>query len=242
METKLEYISYGARKIEYGIKRSSRRRTVAISITPNANVIVSVPHLLNTEKIKEIVRKKVRWVYEKQEYFKRLLKLYPKKEFINGEEFLYLGRPYRLKLITATNDYLSKLHLAGRKIFISANGDKDKKTIRDSLVNWYFSESTKIIEQRVTRFSKLLGLYPKEVKIKDQQKRWGSCSREGILRFNWKITMAPVPIIDYIVVHELCHLKIKNHSEEFWRYVSLVLPNFKDCRVWLRNNASIFRI
>ncbi|MEE8381899.1 MAG: M48 family metallopeptidase [Thermodesulfobacteriota bacterium] len=98
------------------------------------------------------------------------------------------------------------------------------------------------IEQRVKRYGKRLGVLPRDIKIKDQKKRWGSCSNNGILRFNWRISMAPVSIIDYIVVHELCHLKIKSHSPDFWKLVSLALPDYQERREWLKTNTPLLKL
>lgn len=122
------------------------------------------------------------------------------------------------------------------------SSEEGKEVIKDVLIKWYFSKSARIVKQRVNRYSELLAVIPREIKIKDQKKRWGSCSSNGILRFNWRIAMAPISIIDYIVVHELCHLKVKNHSSDFWRLVSLALPDYQRRRDWLKNNTAAFRL
>ena len=136
--------------------------------------------------------------------------------------------------------------LMGRRMFVLVNqrlnSREKKKIIKDAIVKWYFAKSEKIIKQRVNRYSKLIGVNPQEIKIKDQKKRWGSCSNNGILRFNWRVAIAPMSIIDYIVVHELCHLKVKNHSPNFWKLVSLALPDYQRRRDWLKNNAGMFRL
>ena len=112
-----------------------------------------------------------------------------------------------------------------------------KKTIKEGLAKWYYSRASEILLQRAKRYSELLSLVPTKILVRNQQKRWGSCSRSGILRFNWRTALAPISIIDYVVVHEICHLKEKNHSGEFWKQVSLVIPNYKKRRQWLRDNS-----
>src|SRR4030042_1989255 len=116
--------------------------------------------------------------------------------------------------------------------------EKRKEIIREVLTKWYYSRATEIILQRIKRYSHLLNLEPKKILIRNQNKRWGSCSRSGVLRFNWRISMAPVSIVDYVVVHEICHLNEKNHSGEFWRQVALVLPDYKKRRQWLRDSSA----
>jgi len=242
----MEFIKYGKYNIPYTIKRSKRKKTLAISISPTAQVIVLSPEFLKNEEIEKLVKKKVRWIIEKQKYFKHLMAIYPEKEFISGEEILFLGRRYRLKIKKLSDVSEPILNIEGRRVVITINhrwdSDKRKEVIRNRLKNWYLSKVEEIIEKRINRYSKQLGLMPKEIKIKDQKKRWGSCSEKGIIRFNWKIIMAPVSIIDYIVVHELCHLKIKNHSNDFWKLVSLALSNYEKRRNWLKNNAGVFEL
>ncbi len=242
----MEHVKYGTKQIEYRVKRGKRRRTLAINVAPTAQVIVLAPAFVSKEEIKAVVRKKARWIVEKQEYFKQLATLFPEKEFISGEQILFLGRRYRLKVKEVQQRRSSVPRLVGRRIFVSVAENSDteekKEKIKDALRKWYFSKSGWIIKQRVDRYSKLLNVIPREVKIKNQEKRWGSCSDNGILRFNWKVSMAPISVVDYIVVHEICHLKIKNHSPDFWKLVSLALPDYQKRRDWLRSNAAAFRL
>jgi len=242
----MAHINYGTKRIEYSVKRGRRKKTVAINVTPTAQTIVLAPYSLNKEKIKEIIKKKAKWILEKQAYFKRLATLFPEKEFTSGEQVLFLGRKYRLKIKEVQREGSKVPRLIGRRIFISINQQstqrEKKEIIKDILVKWYFLESVEMIEQRVKRYCKQLGVIPRDIKIKDQKKRWGSCSNNGILRFNWRIAMAPISIIDYIVVHELCHLKIKNHSSDFWKLVSLALPSYQERREWLKTNMPLLKL
>lgn len=239
-------IIFGKKQIRYKIKRGKRVKTAAITVTPDARIVVAVPSFLNKKDVEKFVRKKARWIFEKQEYFKALSSLYPEKEFISGEQILYLGRRYRLKVKHSHSDGSGKLKLIGRRMFVFVGNDLNKKekksVIRDAIKNWYISRAKIVIRKRVNQFCKFLNVGPEEIIIKTQKKRWGSCSRDGTLRFNWRVVIAPMSIIDYIVVHELCHLKVKNHSAEFWRLVSLALPDYQRRRDWLKNNVGIFRL
>lgn len=241
----MKRIDFGSKSIEYSIKRGNRKKSVAINITPTAQVIVLAPHFLDKDKIERIVVKRAPWIIEKQAYFTRLSELYPEKEFVSGEQVLFLGRNYRLKLIKSETCSDSPT-LVGRRMYISINNypnpENRRKLIKDMLSKWYFSKTENIIKQRISRYVKIMGVKQPEFKIKEQKKRWGSCSSKGMLRFNWRISMAPISIIDYIVVHELCHLKVKNHSADFWKLVSLALPDYQRRREWLKNNFAIFKI
>lgn len=246
MDTKVGNILFGNKNIEYVLERSNRKKTVAITVTPTAQVVVNVPHMLNIERIERILKKKVQWIHEKQKFIRKMVNLYPQREFVSGESFPYLGHLYRLKVNKVYNSCPAKIRLNGRKILIMVNGymtiGEYKEIIRKLLMKWYYSETKKILERRINYYSKFLDLYPSNIIIKNQQKRWGSCSKNGILRFNWKISMAPIQIIDYIVAHELCHLRVKNHSADFWKCMSSVLPNYKEYKDWLKKNLSMLRI
>jgi hypothetical protein len=240
----MEKISIGHRKLEYSIKRGKRKKTVEIHVTSPSLVVVLSPFSLEKEKIREIIQKKAHWIFEKQEHLKKAELLFPKKEFTSGEQVLFLGRRYRLKVLNETDGGEAKLQMLGRRIFVIIGAHltpKEKKEMVESILKqWYFSEAEKIIKKRVLRFSRLLDISPAGVKIRDQQKRWGSCSQKGILRFNWRIVMAPISILDYVVVHEICHIKNKNHSQSFWKLVALAIPDYRKRRDWLKANSRMF--
>lgn len=242
----MEKIRFGSKSLEFIIRRGQRKKTVAIHVSSPSQVVVLAPFSLNSEKIREIVKKKAKWILEKQEHLKKLDLLFPKKEFTSGEQVLFLGRRYRLKILAGAEGEPNKLQLSGRRLVVTVNSSiaaKEKKeAIKKALLDWYFSEAERIITERVSRYVHFFEAAPKSIMIKDQRRRWASCSQSGILRFNWRIVMAPISILDYVVVHELCHLKIKNHSQNFWKIVSLAIPDYKRRRDWLKTNSPSFSL
>lgn len=242
----MEKVKYGSHNIEFVLKRGNRRKTVAIQVASASQVIILAPNFLKGEKIREIVKKKAKWIIEKQNYFKKVETLFPPKEFVSGEQVLYQGRKYRLKVAEKKDDFPDNLAISGRKIVATVdpelNADEKKSAIKKAILKWYLSEADQIIRQRTKRYIPILDVMPRKIEIKDQEKRWGSCSSKSVLRFNWRIIMAPISIIDYVVVHELCHLKVKNHSPAFWRLMSLAVPDYRKRRDWLRKNSAIFRL
>jgi predicted metal-dependent hydrolase len=239
-------IRHGTKQIEYIVKPSKRSRTAAITVTAEAKVVVRVPRFLDKSEVAKIVRKKAPWIIREQEYFKDLSLRYPEKEFVSGEQLLYLGRRYRLKVKNANDSDAGGFRVSGRRMIANIDSrlnDRDNRDrIKKIIIEWYRMSAQKVITKRIKQYRKILRVKTGKIEIKDQKKRWGSCSRNGILRFNWRVVIAPMSIIDYIVVHELCHLKIKNHSREFWKLVSLILPDYQRRREWLRNNVGIFRV
>ena len=118
-----------------------------------------------------------------------------------------------------------------------SKSDNRREVIRDKVIHWYRSHADKKIRERVKKYQKQIGEEPNSIKVKKQKKRWGSCSSKRNLNFNWKLIMAPMSVIDYLVVHELAHLKYSNHSKEFWNLVEAVIPNYKEKQEWLRING-----
>lgn len=237
----MTYITFGSKKIHYAIRKTRRKKTVAIQVQPDSTVIVLTPQLIETEKIKRIVLKRAKWIIEKQEKLKKLKKSIPQKDFVSGESFPFLGRQYRLKVIRSTNGHEKNCGIHnGRLLIYIKNNLKDKATakiVRNKLIEWYTEQAKEKINERIQKYSNSIGRYPKKIIIKNQEKRWGSCSHSGTLRLNWKIVMMPMSVFDYIIVHELCHLIYPNHSKNFWHTVESFIPNYKKHRTWLKESS-----
>jgi predicted metal-dependent hydrolase len=105
------------------------------------------------------------------------------------------------------------------------------------MLNWYRKKAREQINERIKYYQPKVGVQPARITVKEQKKRWGSCSSRGNLNFNWRAVMAPSPVLDYIIVHELCHLKHHNHSREFWNLLASILPDYKNRREWLKKNG-----
>ena len=240
MDAILDKVTVGGKEIEYHTQKGRRRKSITITVSDACHVVVQAPRGLSKGKIHDIVRKKSGWILKKQADFRRLKERYPAKEYISGEQILFLGRKYRLKIIESKDASGSEPVLTGRRIIVRIQQEllmeNRKQIIRNALLNWYHSRAAEVLMERAKRYSGMLKLVPVKIIVRNQVKRWGSCSRSGVLRFNWRVALAPVSIVDYVVVHELCHLKEKNHSGEFWRRVSLAIPDYKKRRQWLKDN------
>ena len=118
-----------------------------------------------------------------------------------------------------------------------SDGENGSSSVKRALIEWYLEHAEEKIRERVNRFAPLIGKWPVSIKIKNQEKRWGSCSRSGIIRFNWKIIMAPISVMDYVIVHELCHLIYPHHSSQFWQKVQSIIPDYEKKRHWLKGNG-----
>jgi len=234
-------IQYGNRVIQYNIERGKRKKTVAIHINPMASVTILSPRHFDDEKIRMIVRKKARWILEKQGKIDGSRYSNPRKEFVSGESSAYLGKLYRLKVIKGAEDIVGKCKLVNGRFLVEINGDHEaqvnRTAIKKALLDWYLERAAQKIKERVDRFSQQIGKWPASIKMKNQDRRWGSCSRNGSIRFNWKVIMAPISIMDYVIVHELCHLIYPHHSTQFWQKVQSIIPDYKRRRDWLKTNS-----
>jgi predicted metal-dependent hydrolase len=236
--SKISFTQYGNKRIAFTIVRSSRRKTVGIYIGLNGDVVIRSPQFLNEDKVEEIVRKRARWIIEKQEFINTHSHLGSEKEFVSGEAFSYLGRQYRLKIIKPASKQAEGCKLMSGRFFIGINGDlssvETRGAVKEALMGWYIGRAKEKVPERVELYARQIGKWPERIEIRDHKSRWGSCSRNGVVRFNWKIMMAPVSILDYVIVHELCHLIHQAHSARFWQKVQTIIPDYAMRRKRLR--------
>jgi len=232
-------ISFGKTKINFSVKRSKRRKTVSIFVDPFEGVFLRAPLRVSLNLLSKLVHSKAVWILDKQRRINEIMRHLPKKEFVTGESFLYLGRQLRLKVLKSKSK--PKIKVKGGRFLVSINGknsDLDKmKTVRGLLSIWYKKHAEKVLLKRVKLYSKKLKVSVPEVILANQTKRWGSCNRKERIRFNWHIIMAPMSLVDYVVAHELCHLKHNNHSENFWKLLGSVMPDYEVRRERLRKEG-----
>ena len=156
------------------------------------------------------------------------------KEYVSGESFTYLGRNYRLKILSGG---YREVKLIGGYLEVGVSKNSSENDIRNALVVWYEKNALKRLTEKSHRYAGIIGVSPNSISVRDYKSRWGSCSSKGDISFNWRIIVAPHHIVDYVVVHELCHLKHPNHSPAYWRSVKREIPDHEICRQWLKEHA-----
>lgn len=212
----------------------SKRKTLALEISRDARLIVRAPEKTPLAYIEKILQEKRFWIQKKQKAVRAKLKRCVPKEFVNGEEFLYCGDTYPLSIedthlpLTLDEKFrLSRQYLSeARSVFI----------------NWYKKEAYKKITERLAFYSNRTGLTYNKCTITHAQKRWGSCSAKKNLCFSWRLIMAPPRVLDYVVVHELVHSDVMNHSRRFWEKVKVIVPDYRSLEQWLKENEYLFII
>ncbi|MCL4562914.1 MAG: M48 family metallopeptidase [Chloroflexi bacterium] len=213
----------------------SRRKTIALIIEPDGRLVVRAPLRLPERQIHDLVERKAGWIVRKQDQIRQAGSTLQTHAYSEGEELLYLGKPYRLILVPnpapplclEDSFYLSAaLRGRGKEVFTA----------------WYRNQAARILSERVRLFAGSMQLSFHQVKITSARTRWGSCSAQGNLCFTWRLVMAPLPIIDYVVVHELAHLLQRNHSHAYWEIVAKVLPDYRQRRGWLKANGRLLTL
>lgn len=214
------------------IIRSKNRKSVSIQIMPDASITVSVPYSYHTDKIKKILAEKDAWITRHQHIMRsRQIKSDPQAP----ATYLYLGRPYQLVLRQNQKNIIEFDNM----FYL---GSSSNKYAAQYLTSWYKLQARQVITDRVRYFAKQFGYSFSSVTITSAQTQWGSCSSDKNLHFNWKIIMAPLPVIDYVVAHELSHLSEMSHSHIFWQTVRKMSPLYREHRTWLNRNGHNLRI
>ena len=198
------------RDFEVEVKRTNRRKTATLKIHEGV-VQVIVPQRLPQQAIDDLIRKKADWIRKKLMIQQSVPTCKP-KEFVSGESFSSLGRNYRLKVLTGDQQQTTLKH-GYLQVTVRPNQKSDQSLIRKLLQNWYITHAAEKLEQKTEKYAQEIGVRPSRIKVKGFKSRWGSCSSTGEIIYNWKIIMSPNPIVDYVVVHELCHLVHQDHSK-----------------------------
>jgi predicted metal-dependent hydrolase len=233
-------VRYGNTTIDYRIVRSNRRATVAIAIDPRNGVLVTAPSPTTVARLDTLVRAKASWIALR---LRRQADRTPPatREFVSGETFHYLGRQHRLRV-----DIVQRPHPLVRdgrwlRVFVPRGLAPTYRAeyVRAALVDWYTANARRKLSQRVRIWAKRVGVEPSAVELGDQRKRWGSAS-SGSVRLNWRIVQAPLSLIDYVVAHELTHLRHPNHAAAFWAALGRVMPDYDVRKARLRVIGSNF--
>lgn len=211
----------------------SRRKSIALVVAPDARLIVRAPMRISLEHIQDLVFRKRFWIDKKRKQALKNGRPAKAKEFVDNEEFLYLGRAYKLKIESRKDIQLTDYLYFPAKYLSKA---------RVKMIEWYKQKAREKITERVSLVSRLTGWKFKSISITNAQTRWGSCGAKGTINFTWKLIMAPLGVIDYVAAHELAHTVERNHSARFWSKVATVLPDYKTRQRWFKGNRANFKI
>ena len=209
----------------------SRRKTIALVIQPNGELLIRAPKRATKRQINAMLTQHADWIAKKQAQMREAKEKFAPHQFIEGEGFLYLGKSYPLHITGAKK---TTLRLWGKNFQIAKSAQAHAEQL---FTAWYKKEARKIFIERVEFYAKKYDFDYAKLKLSSARTRWGSCSSNGNINLTWRLVMAPLEIVDYVVVHELSHLREHNHSKAFWAQVEAILPDYKSRRKWLKEHG-----
>ncbi len=219
-------IAYGKKTIHFRLSYT-KRKTLAISVNPDLSVTVTAPPKATIEQIKSRVQKRAAWILKQQDHFTQFLPPSTPWQYRSGETHCYLGRQYRLKI---EEDRAESVQLKQGRFHIRVKNKLDTVRVAALLNEWFLSRARERFSLRVQAWSETLRKYGVDappLRIRKMTKRWGSCTSQGVIYLNSELIKAPSHCIDYVVCHELCHLRHPHHGPEFYRLLSRVMPDWE---------------
>jgi predicted metal-dependent hydrolase len=215
-------------KIDQIIK--TKRKTIGLFIDRQGRLVVKAPYRVSQRLIETFVEQNRDWILKKQAEAKASLLLQPAAHYEPGETFLFLGQRYPLSLVERQTEPL----VFSNGFFLTRSAQGNAPALFEK---WYRFQAQIWIEKTAADYARTHGFRYNQVRVKKMRSRWGSCSSLGNLNFNYRLILAPVEVVEYVVVHELVHLVHKNHSRDFWDGVGHILPGYQGQRQWLKDNG-----
>jgi len=228
-------IQFGRERVEVSLAFSDRKN-LKITVHPDRTVSVESPLGKTLSEVLERVHKRAPWIIKQRDYFERFQPLQPPRRYVSGETHLYLGRQYRLKV--RSNDE-SMVKLVGGYLNVYMREPLNAQRVEELLREWYLEHAKAMIERRLFicyESMKRRGIPFPTIRIRRMQKRWGSYSSTGTITLNTELVKAPVHCIDYVIVHELCHLKHREHGKQFYSLLTRCMPD------WEKRKARLERV
>lgn len=210
----------------------SHRQSIVLQVTPAGELVVKAPLHVPLRIIQQYIQEKSDWILRSLEKVRKNKVV--SRKYAEGEIFLYLGDSYRL---TFTDSIVIEAR-GDKLLFPTALAFRAQK----ELTNWYIKQAKEKILQRLAFHAKQMNAHYASVMFSDTKSKWGTCGPDNSLQFNWRLIMAPLMVLDYVVIHELAHTKEKNHGRSFWNLVRLYTPAYRQHRIWLNTNAGLLTI
>jgi predicted metal-dependent hydrolase len=230
---------YGDSTIAYDVVYSSKRKTVGITVYPTGEVRIAAPRRMSPAEVRRLAAEKADWIAKKLREYKTDGCHDATKKYVEGEVFLYLGKEYLFHL--AAGDHGPLVTLDDRRLNVvlppGVSGGLQSDMARETVFEWYRFHAEMAVDEAMGLYCRRLGILPPYYRVKNLSRRWGSCTAKNLLNFNAKIAMAPLPQLEYVVAHELCHVKVKDHSPRFWSLMETVMPGYKTAKNALRKDG-----
>jgi predicted metal-dependent hydrolase len=230
-----KFIQYGNSKIDYELEFSNRK-TLGIRVHPDRSVQIIAPEATSIDVIENKMRSKASWILKQQDFFLQFHPKTPARKFVSGETHLYLGKQYRLKVVESDKE---SVKLFGGNIWVYVNSKTDNEAVKRLLKQWYATKAKKHFTELYDKclpIAKTIHSGPTKLQHRWMTKRWGSCDKDGVIHLNYELIKAPKKCIEYVIIHEMCHLLHLNHSKAFYELLESVYPE------WIETKSALERL
>ena len=228
-------------RIPLVLTRSTGRRTLTITVDEDARASVAAPFHMADQDIADFLIKKADWIFRKVTEVRKCRDILSQRDFNDGHDFLFLGEKYKVNVMER-DVKRSRVCFDPRQgwsvsVPLGCSPEVRRAHVKEKMLQWYRAQAREILGGRIFHFARLIGVEPKKITVRTQKRIWGCCNfKTQTISLNWQIILSPLRVVDYVVLHELCHLSIPNHSKRFWRKVAKVLPDFRQRQQWLKAN------
>ena len=234
-------ITIDDRRLSLLIRYSKRRATIQIRIRSVDQLEITAPFGVSISRIEKLLEERTPWISRHMKRLDAIAANPANKCLTHGAQLLFEGRAHTL-VLWPDGGSAARVSLTASEIRVHLPylvGEDQDPLVCELLRDWYIKTAGKLLIDRTQFWASLIGVSPTKIRLKEQKTRWGSCSRAGSINYNWRIVMAPPEVLDYLVVHELCHMREPNHSAAYWRHVARWLPGYAMHRRWLRRNGNL---
>jgi predicted metal-dependent hydrolase len=224
--------------LQFAVVRTPSRKTLGITVERNGELTLRTPETCSETLMEQFAREKLLWVYTKLEEKQLLQQSFRQREYVNGEGFYYLGRSYRLMIVNSeVNTPMLRLH---RGYFILQ--DAGLTVAKRHFIHWFLNHAKTWLWERTHLYTERLNVAVSSLNVRDLGYRWGSCGPNAAINFHWRTILLPPPIIDYILIHELAHLREPHHGKAFWTLLNRTLPDWPQRKRWLAENGASYNL
>lgn len=240
MDSEIKNFNIGDLSIPYELINNDKAKNIRVSMSIEG-MRVSKPNRVKLNEVENFLKAKANWIKKLYIKFQSIKVDKNERKWQSGEIMQYMGSSYNISVLKYDGLKKTIVEFTGTQFVVYVNkilSDEQKKiSIENQFKKWFIRMTKETIEERLEFYCNKVGLSYNQVRIKEQKTRWGSCSKNGNLNFNWKLIMAPQWVMDYVVLHEICHLRYLNHSKEFWNLVGVYMPEYKKAQQWLKKNG-----
>lgn len=234
-------IKFNGQNLLYTLRLDRRRKAIQIRVLPTATVEIVTPGKLTSDEIEHIFTTKKKWLTARLDKLASLAANPVNQQLVSGAQILYKGEPHTLTVVSHSSK--PEVVLKPGEVVVklpAGNTGADYSAMTERMVKaWLVDQAGKLFVEKTNHWAAIIGVRPTRITLRDQKTRWGSCSSLGNINYNWRIIMAPPRVADYLIIHELCHMLVPNHSAKFWEQVVRFAPDYQECRKWLTDHGKL---